>query len=168
MVRAPFRRAAMLAALPGAIIVGSVFFASTMVIGADPAPNGAAIYQRCAACHTATGAGVPGAFPPLGEDFRKLAANPGGRRYLALVVIRGISGPISVSGRSYRGVMPAQGSALDDAAVAAVLNHVGTRIATSGPAFRPLSAREIAGYRAGAGAISSAAVARLHEDLSKR
>ena len=129
---------------------------------AQVAPDGATIYNRCAACHTRTGAGVPGAYPPLGADFRALAAKPGGRRYLALAVIKGLNGPISVEGKAYRGMMPAQGG-LDDAGVAAVLNHVGGTIASAGPAFRPFTDQEVAGYRAGAKALSAADVAKLHE-----
>lgn len=133
---------------------------------AAAAPDGSAVYGRCAACHTRTGAGVPGAFPPLATDFRNLAAKPEGRRYLALVVTRGVSGPITVDGKPYRGVMPAQ--ALDDAAVAAVLNHVGTAIATSGPAFRPFTEAEVAGLRASGSALSGADVGRLHAGAGGR
>ncbi|MEL0209684.1 MAG: c-type cytochrome [Novosphingobium sp.] len=125
------------------------------------APDGAAVFQRCAACHTKTGAGVPGAYPPLGADFRALAAKPAGRRYLALAILRGLSGPITVEGKPYRGVMPAQ--VLDDAAAAVVLNHVGTQIARTGPAFKPFTEKEVAGYRATGTALSAADVAKLHE-----
>lgn len=128
------------------------------------ATEGAKTFARCAACHTATGAGVPGAFPPLQEDFRKLAANAPGRRYIALAVIKGLIGPITVDGKAYRGVMPAQ-SDLDDAAVAAVLNHVGTNIAKSGPAFHPFSSGEVAAARASGAQLSSSDVARLHAGL---
>jgi mono/diheme cytochrome c family protein len=119
------------------------------------ADDGATIYKRCAACHLANGAGVPGAFPPLKTDVRKLAGTPAGRRYLALVVIRGVSGPITVDGKPYRGMMPAQ-AGLNDAQVAAVLNHV----VRSGSA-KPFTPKEIAGYRAGSAALNSAAVGRL-------
>jgi len=124
-------------------------------------PDGAAIFTRCAACHTKTGAGVPGAYPPLGADFRALATKPDGRRYLALAVLKGLSGPLTVEGKTYRNVMPAQGG-LDEAAVAAVLNHVGTAIARTGPAFKPFTPAEVAGYKAGAGSMTGADVARLH------
>lgn len=129
---------------------------------AHAAPDGATIYNRCAACHTKTGAGVPGAYPPLGADFRSLAAKPGGRRYLALAVVKGLNGPISVEGKPYRGMMPAQGG-LDDAGVAAVLNHVGGTIAKTGPAFKAFTDKEVADYRAGGKALTAADVARLHE-----
>lgn len=129
---------------------------------AQAAQDGATIYNRCAACHTRIGAGVPGAYPPLGADFRMLAAKAGGRRYLALAVIKGLNGPISVEGKAYRGMMPAQGG-LDDAAVAAVLNHVGGSIARTGPAFKPFTDQEVARYRGDAKALSAADVAKLHE-----
>lgn len=131
-------------------------FAALAVAGpAVAADDGATIYKRCAACHLANGAGVPGAFPPLKTDVRALAGTPAGRRYLALVIIRGVSGPITVEGKPYRGMMPAQGG-LNDAQVAAVLNYV-----VRGGSAKAFTAREIAGYRAGSAALNSAAVGRL-------
>ena len=129
--------------------------------------NGAAIFNRCAACHNTTGQGVPGTYPPLGANFRKLAAQSAGRRYLALVVTRGISGPVTIEGKPYRNVMPAQ-SGLSDAEVAAVLNHVGTAIAKQGPAFTPFGAQEVAAARASGANMSAADVARLHATVGGR
>lgn len=139
----------------------SLAAAQSPALAAGPAPNGAQIYTRCAACHTATGRGVPGAFPPLGADFRAQAASPAGRRYLSLAVIKGLMGPLTVEGRTYRGMMPAQGG-LDDAAVAAVLNHVGTVIARIGPPFRAFTAAEVAAARASGARLTAADVAKLH------
>ncbi len=139
------RRAAILLAVAGAIAAGSV----------SHAQDGATIFKRCAACHLPTGAGVPGAFPPLKADVSALAGSPTGRRYLALVVIRGVSGPITVGGKPFRGTMPAQ-SGLNDEQVAAVLNHV-----LRGSAAKPFSVKEVAGFRAGSASLNSAAVARL-------
>jgi len=131
---------------------------------APAAPDGASLYGRCAACHTASGAGLPGAFPALNCDFRMMAARPEGRRYLALVVMTGLIGPLTVDGQSYRNVMPAQ-SGLDAAAVAAVLNHVGTRIAHDGPPFTAFTAAEVAGYAATAPRPGPAELAALHGRL---
>lgn len=139
------RPLALLLALTGLAAAGS----------AAAADDGATIYKRCAACHLANGAGVPGAFPPLKADAAALAGTPAGRRYLALVVIRGVSGPITVGGKPFRGTMPAQ-AGLNDAQVAAVLNHV-----VKGSSAKAFSAREVAGYRAGGLALNGAAVARL-------
>ena len=135
--------------------------ASLPAPAAGPAPNGAALFARCAACHTATGKGVPGTYPPLGADFRKLAAKPAGRRYIVLAVTRGLMGPLTVEGKPFRGVMPAQ-AGMDDGQIAAVLNHVGTAIATSGPAFRKFTPAEVGAARASGASLSPGDVAKLH------
>lgn len=148
-------------ALPLAAGAAILALAAQPASSAGAGPNGAALYGRCAACHTANGKGVPGAFPPLGVDFRKLAAKPAGRRYLVLAVTRGVSGPLTVEGKLYRGVMPAQ-AGMDDSAVAAVLNHVGTKIATQGPAFKPFTPAEVGTARASGARLTGGDVARLH------
>ncbi len=125
--------------------------------------DGAAVYKRCAACHLATGAGVPGAFPPLRADIRALAAKPDGRRYLVLVVTKGVSGPITVEGKAYRGVMPAQ-AGLNDAQIAAVLNHVLATSAKGGTA-KPFTAAEVAQVKAGATGLTPAAIGKLNATL---
>jgi len=149
---------------------GALILALGMALGlgapalAQDEPDGTALYARCAACHTQTGAGVPGVFPPLGQDVRALAAKPEGRRYLALLVNKGLMGALVVSGTTYRNVMPAQG--LDDAQTAAVLNHVGTAIAKQGPAFKPFTAQEVQAHRASGADLSSAQLAQLHAKVS--
>jgi mono/diheme cytochrome c family protein len=143
--------------LPAALVAATL----AATTAAAPAANGPALYARCAACHTATGKGIPGAYPPLGIDFRNLAAKPAGRRYLVLSVTRGLNGAITVEGKPYRGVMPAQ-TGMDDAAIAAVLNHVGTAIAKTGPVFRPFTAAEVAKARTSGAKLTGADVAKLH------
>jgi len=128
------------------------------------AQDGASIFGRCAACHTATGAGLPGAFPPLNRDVRELAARTDGRRYLALAVMVGLIGPLQVEGAMYRNVMPAQ-SGLEPADIAAVLNHVGTQISHDGPPFHPFTAAEVAGYAADKAKVSATDLAALHARL---
>ncbi len=148
---------ALLVLLPAALTGAALAAASA----AAPTANGATLYARCAACHTASGKGVPGAYPPLGVDFRKLATKPAGRRYLVLAVTRGVGGAITVEGKPYRAFMPAQ-SGMDDAAVAAVLNHIGTSIAKTGPAFKAFNAAEVGVARASGAALSGGDVGRLH------
>ncbi|MEI6643066.1 MAG: cytochrome c [Novosphingobium sp.] len=148
-------------AAPLAIGAGAAALLGALALPVHAAPDGAALYAKCAACHTKTGAGVPAVFPPLGEDFRAMATTEAGRRYLGLVVTRGVSGPIKVGGKPYAGVMPAQAT-LDDASVAAVLNHVGTEIAKTGPAFKPFAEAEIAAIRSGGAALSAQDVGKLH------
>jgi cytochrome c5 len=151
--------------MKAALVAGAVVLVLTAGGAlAQSAPDGASLYGRCSACHTASGAGLPGAFPALNRDVRELATRPEGRRYLALVVMTGLIGPLTVEGQSYRNVMPAQ-SGLDAAAVAAVLNHVGQRIAHDGPAWRAFTAEEVAGYTAATPRPGPAELAALHARL---
>lgn len=141
------------------IAITVAFAVRVPAIAAPQQQDGAAIYKRCAACHLATGAGIPGAFPPLAADVRNLSQSADGRQYLALVIIKGVSGPLTVEGKPYRGVMPAQAD-LNDAAVAAVLNHVVSTVAKgSGRAFK---ANEIATTRKAGMGLNAAAVGKLH------
>lgn len=138
-------------------MIRAAFIIAALFAAPAAAADGPALYKRCAACHLPTGAGVPGAYPPLKADVRALAGKAEGRRYLILAVTRGLAGPITVEGKAYRGVMPAQ--VLKDDEVAAVLNHVVTTIAGGKGAF---TAAEVAAVRAEGGKLSAAAVAALH------
>jgi cytochrome c oxidase subunit II len=107
--------------------------------------DGARVYaSNCASCHGPAGAGIAGAFPPLARHAADLAALPGGREYLAAVMLYGLSGPIVVDGRSYANVMPGW-SQLGDEAIAAVLDHI---VGLAGPLAPPFEAAEIAAQRA--------------------
>jgi mono/diheme cytochrome c family protein len=82
--------------------------------------DGKTVFQQsCATCHGAQGEGQPGYFPPL-------AGNPDlfkDRAFPVLVVLNGISGPITVEGQSYNGSMPAFDH-LSNAEIAAVVNFI--------------------------------------------
>lgn len=137
--------------------------AAAMLLMALPAAaeaaDGPALYKRCAACHLATGAGVPGAFPSLKVEPAALAAKPDGRRFLVLALTRGLSGPLVVDGKTYRGVMPAQ--PMKDDEVAAVLNHVLDTIASADKKVTRFSADEVGGIRKGGAALTPRQVAEL-------
>ncbi len=125
-----------------AIILAATFAASAAVA----APSGEAVFkQRCAVCHMPEGQGVPGAFPALRKDVKGFATKPDGRRYLVLVVTRGLAGPIKADGQVYRGIMPPQ-SMLTDAQVAAVLNHIATPPA-------PFTAEEVTKIKTEGGSV---------------
>ena len=113
---------------------------------------------QCSMCHQKSGAGLPGQFPRIAGRVPQIAATAEGRRFLALVLINGLYGPITVDGRAINGLMPAAGS-LSDQAVADVLNHTmslpGTLTGTlsGSPPGRakkvaPFTAAEIAAARA--------------------
>lgn len=73
----------------------------------------------CLACHQATGEGLPGAFPPLAKsDY--LLSDPD--RAVG-VVVRGLTGEVTVNGQTYNSVMPAM-SQLSDQQIADVLTYV--------------------------------------------
>lgn len=151
-------------------ILGALGLVSASLLLRAPAeaaaqPDGAAAYKRCAACHLPTGAGVPGAFPPLGANVRALSQSADGRKYMALVVIKGLSGPLTVEGKTYRGVMPAQGD-LDDAAIAALLDHVVTNVA-KGKA-KPFTPAEIASARKSAASLNAAGVGKLKPSIGAK
>jgi len=134
---------------------------------AATAADGATLFKQCAACHLPTGAGVPGTYPPLASaDFKAQALTPAGRRYLVLVVLKGAIGPLTVDGKTYLSVMPAQ-LQLDDAGVAAVLNHVATEIARVDERFQPFTTAEVAAVRAADGALNGQQVAAMHAELSR-
>ncbi len=107
---------------------GSRFLVATLALvcavygQAVAAADGAAVYERCSGCHKATGAGVPGIFPPLAGHSAKLAG--ASRVYPVEVVLFGLTGEIRVDGKSYKGRMPAYAGLLSDDEIAAVLNYV--------------------------------------------
>ena len=85
--------------------------------------EGEEIYNRnCSACHQPTGAGIPGAFPPLAGPLPDIVALEGGRDYLVRVLVYGLQGQIVVAGETYSGVM-SPWPQLSDQEIAAVLNH---------------------------------------------
>lgn len=76
--------------------------------------------MTCAACHQASGAGLPSQFPPLAfSDFVI-----GDEQRLIHIVLRGLTGEIEVEGEMFKGEMPGWAPALNDAQVAAVLTHI--------------------------------------------
>ncbi len=121
--------------------------------GAKAQSSANPVQAPCAACHLPTGAGVPGAFPPIRASVPAFAQSAGGRKYLVLAIARGLSGPITVEGRRYAGVMPAQ--SLSDAQIAAALNRL---LSGKQKAF---TASEIASIRKAGIALSPAQIARL-------
>ena len=80
---------------------------------------GKALYaSTCLACHQADGKGIEKAFPPLVKsDY--FASDP---QKIIRVITHGLSGPITVNGKPYDGVMPKQ--TLSDNQVASIVTYV--------------------------------------------
>jgi mono/diheme cytochrome c family protein len=75
---------------------------------------------NCAACHQATGLGVPGAFPPLAKS----AWVAGSEERVIKAILAGLAGEIEVNGVKYNGNMPNIGAGLKDAQVANIATYV--------------------------------------------
>lgn len=110
------------------------------------------VQPPCAACHLPTGAGVPGAYPPIRASVPALAQSAGGRKYLVLAITHGLAGPITVEGRRYSGAMPAQ--PLNDDQIAAALNRL-----LGGK--KPFTAAEVAAIRRSGAKLTPAQIAVL-------
>jgi mono/diheme cytochrome c family protein len=95
------------------------------------AVDGAQVFaSRCASCHQATGAGLPGVFPPLaGSEWVN-----GDGTTMAGILLLGITGPITVKGATFSGMMPAFGATLSDTEIAAVASHVRSSFGNNSPA----------------------------------
>jgi cytochrome c6 len=95
-----------------------------------PAADGKTLYAKnCAACHQATGRGIPGAFPTL-------VGSP------VVVSTTGEASEVLLKGR---GGMPDFSGSLDDADIAAVLTYARTSWGNKAP---PVSGAEVEAQRA--------------------
>ncbi len=135
---------------PAALVCVAAIFAPVAGVSAAEKtayPEGAAAFQtHCAICHGPAGAGVPALAPPITSYPARYAATPEGRRQLAMTVLYGMFGEISVGEARFNSQMPDFGR-LDDATVAATLNFVVFDLAHAPAEVKPLTAEEIASER---------------------
>lgn len=83
--------------------------------------SGASVYStNCITCHQATGQGSPGMYPPLAEN----PVVTGDPARVIHIVKYGLTGPIKVKGNAFNGQMPAWGSQLSNAQIAAAVTYV--------------------------------------------
>lgn len=111
----------------------------------DPLKKGERLYRNnCAACHQASGQGVPGAFPPLEGSAWVLTSD----ELFTKVLLRGLQGPITVKGNEYNGNMPSYGeNGLDwsDRDLHAIMTYVRQAWGNAGP---PVTEETVAAVRA--------------------
>lgn len=133
--------------LPAVIAVGMVLFGIIYIINSGPYTNpalgdhrtladlrpqaagggagggavdgGAIFAANCVACHQATGAGLPGAFPPLKGD--PVVMDPDPTRQIH-TVLHGLQGQ-AIGGTTYPSPMPGFASTLNDHQIADIINH---------------------------------------------
>jgi mono/diheme cytochrome c family protein len=126
-------------------------------------PDGAVTFKAsCAVCHRPTGAGTPGLAPPVIVYPPRFVGTPEGRRQLAMTVLYGMYGDVVVDERHYNFKMP-EFAQLDDAALAAVLNHVIFDLGHAQADAKPMDAAAIAAERGNA--MDGAAV-RAHRNVA--
>lgn len=83
---------------------------------------GEKFYGQCAACHGENGAGTSGLAPPLaGASWVT-----GPPEWLGRIILQGMTGPVTVNGTSFDGVMPPHGHMrdLDDATLAGLMTYM--------------------------------------------
>jgi len=86
----------------------------------DAAKGETLFLANCAACHQATGLGVPGAFPPLVKSVWVT----GSEDRVIKAVLAGFAGEIEVNGVKYNGNMPGIGAGLKDSQVAHIITYI--------------------------------------------
>lgn len=107
---------------------------SKNVAGFDYSSLGAQVYStNCSSCHGESGTGTPGVFPPLAGDP---IVNGKDADAHARIVLHGLSGK-AIGGTKYAAQMPAFGSQLTDAQIAAVVDHERTSWGNQAPTITP-------------------------------
>jgi len=116
--------------------------ATTAAAAKEQLPDGKQVFSTtCAACHQATGEGVPGVYPPLaGSEWVT-----GDEAKVVRILLHGVTGPIEVAGETFNSMMPPWGATLKDADIAAVLTYVR---GTWGNKGAPITAAKVASIRA--------------------
>jgi len=93
--------------------------AGTLTVDDQVQAGGQLFAGTCSVCHQANGAGLAGVFPPLAKsDF--LAADP--HRAVG-ILLKGLTGKVTVNGSEYNSVMPPM-SQLNDDEIANILTYV--------------------------------------------
>jgi mono/diheme cytochrome c family protein len=88
---------------------------------------------NCASCHTPTGMGVAGQYPPLaGSEW--VLERP---HHIVALVLHGLQGPVVVKGNTYNNAMAAWEKQLSDKQIAAVLTYIRSEWGNNAPAITP-------------------------------
>jgi len=108
----------------------------------SPRDRGKKIFAaNCQTCHQANGLGIAGQYPPLaGSEF-----TTGGSRRPAMIVLKGLTGPVKVKGQQYgTAVMQPWDKTLTDQKIADVLTYERSEWGNSAS---PVTAEQIAALR---------------------
>lgn len=102
---------------------------------------GRQVYMTCTTCHQANGQGVPATYPPLAGSH----IATGAPELPIAIVLHGLSGPITVEGKTYNNLMTPWGAVFNDTQIAAVLTYVRSQWGNSAA---PVTAAQVAAVRA--------------------
>ena len=107
----------------------------------DPMSLGKTLYNgNCANCHQASGAGQPGAYPPMVGSEWVLGSKP----MLAAILLDGVQGPLMVHGSAYgTNVMPAWAN-LSDEKLADIMTYIRKSWGNTGDDIKP---EDVSGVR---------------------
>ncbi len=120
---------------------GNAAPATTAASGMDAAAGNALYTTHCAACHQATGTGLPGVFPSLKGNQVANDADP--TRHID-VVLHGLQGA-AIDGVTYASPMPSFAATLSDAEITGIINHERSSWGNQG---KPITAQQVAARRA--------------------
>ena len=115
-------------------------------LGASLSAGKALFTSSCASCHQTSGAGLPGAIPPLAHSDYLAKADT---ETVIRLVLNGLSGPVTVNGANYDSTMPAWNH-LKNEEVANILNYV---FSSWGNEPRVVAPSDVAKARSKGGAI---------------
>ena len=116
--------------------------AGAVQVELTPRDRGKKIFAaNCQTCHQANGLGVAGQYPPLaGSEF-----TTGGSRRPAMIVLKGLQGPVTVKGQQYgSAVMQPWDKTLTDQKIADVLTYERSEWGNNGS---PVTAEQITALR---------------------
>ena len=103
--------------------------------------NGLKVYQaNCQVCHQDKGQGLHPAFPPLAKS--EWVSGP--VENLIRIQLRGLSGNITVAGKEYNGVMPANAT-MSDQDIADVLTYIRSNFGNKAGAVKPEQVKALRG-----------------------
>lgn len=94
-------------------------------------------FASCFACHGQDGEGIPGVFPPVADSDYLMADKDRAIR----VILKGLTGPITVNGKPYNSAMPPQD--LTDQQVADVLTFVMNGFGNRGEDVTPAEVKAV-------------------------
>lgn len=104
------------------------------------AVNGETEYQNtCAVCHQNDGTGMTGAYPPLAGAHYVNAASP---NRMVAIILKGLTGPVTVNNVEYNGIM-APFESLSDDQIAAIATYERSSWGNTGSAVTPAQVAEV-------------------------